>query len=129
MIYFISGLFPYFRFGRDGVPLTLCTIQVAVALYFIALVALAFNSAIAAGEVIISTLMDVEFPNKIFPFKLPYKRTILSSMQLFHILYFRLTLIDISERRSTFTVMTGIAVHCELLRFLIRIRKVQQTLQ
>ena len=36
-------------------------------------------TALAIGEVVLTTLMDIEFPNDVIPFEIPYKRYTLSS--------------------------------------------------
>ena len=43
------------------------------------LLTLTMVTALAIGEVVVTTLMDIEFPNKLIPFELPYKRLTLSS--------------------------------------------------
>ena len=52
--------------------------QIAVAIYFVTLLTLTMVTALAIGEVVLTTLMDIEFPNKFFPYKIPAKRITLS---------------------------------------------------
>ncbi|KAL5267398.1 hypothetical protein ACHWQZ_G004442 [Mnemiopsis leidyi] len=52
--------------------------NIAVAIYFVTLLTLTMVTALAIGEVVLTTLMDIEFPNKFFPYKIPYKRITLS---------------------------------------------------
>jgi hypothetical protein len=42
------------------------------------LLTLTMVTALAIGEVVLTTLMDIEFPNKFFPYELPCKRITLS---------------------------------------------------
>ena len=49
-----------------------------MAIYFVTLLTLTMVTALAIGEVVLTTLMDIEFPNKFFPYKIPYKRITLS---------------------------------------------------
>ena len=52
--------------------------QILVAIYFFTLFTLTMVTALAIGEVVLTTLNDIPFPNKIIPFELPNKRVTLS---------------------------------------------------
>ncbi|XP_063685448.1 uncharacterized protein LOC134819430 [Bolinopsis microptera] len=52
--------------------------SIAVAVYFVTLLTLTMVTALAIGEVVLTTLMDIEFPNKFFPYEIPAKRITLS---------------------------------------------------
>ena len=64
-------------------------------------------TALAIGEVVLTTLMDIEFPNKIIPFELKHKRITLSGMLTEYLILNIACAIEILNRNNVICIDGG----------------------